>query len=139
MDERKKELTELLENALSDAASEIANEIIDSVSNDLVDAVSNAVADCLTGMEYHLKDGTVVIPRPRMKLMNPDKTKLILCYGGLRIGKGRLNGGEAWNLWVQTAVSSWDAIASYPDRESAAKAMRAVTEAMEQKISLFEL
>jgi hypothetical protein len=140
MEELKKELSEILENALSDAASEIANEITDSVSADLVSAVSNAVANALAEMEYHLKDGTVVIPRPRMKLMNPEKTKLILCYGGLRINKGRIDGGgEGWNLWVQTSIQAWDAIAAYPDRESAAEALQAVSNAMEQKISLFEL
>ena len=140
MEEIKKELSEILEEALSDAASEIADEITDSVSADLVSAVSQAVSDALSEMEYRLPNGTVVIPRPRMKLMNPPTTKLILCYGGLRINKGRIDGGgEGWNLWVQTSAQAWDAIASYPDRESAAEALQAVSNAMEQKISLYEL
>ena len=50
-----------------------------------------------------------------MKLFSPDKTKLLLCYEGLRV--------EGCTLTVQTRISSWETIAVYQSKEDAVAAL----------------
>lgn len=56
---------------------------------------------------------------------------MVLCYGGLRVADS--------SLWVQTRISSWEAIANYQSREEAIEALVKVKNAMEANLSVFEL
>lgn len=64
-------------------------------------------------------------------MLSPDKTKLLLCHGGLRV--------ENTDLMVQTGISSWENIAAYQSREEAVEALVRVKDAMENGLSIFEL
>jgi hypothetical protein len=91
-------------------------------------------------MVFSLPDGTVVTPAPRLKLLTPDREKMLCCYGGLRVDKCKYNGGpEGYALWVQTRACSWDIAAFYGDKGAATEALLKVKSAMEEKLEFFEL
>lgn len=118
------ELTERIEEAVESAVDE---QLTDIVQGMLPEALSEALAD----REFVLPDGTVVRSRRCMKLLAPDKSKLLCCYGGLRV--------DGQTLVVQTRVSSWEAIAAYPSREEAIAALVRVKDAAEAGQELLEL
>lgn len=124
MDELLDELSARMEDLLEGA-------ITDQVTGAVQDALPELLQESLAAFEFVLKDGTIVRPRTQMKLLSPDKTKLLLCYGGLRV--------DGRTLVVQTRISSWESIACYPSREEAAAALVKVKEAMEAGLSLLEL
>lgn len=129
-------LTELMEEKLCDFKSEAIAEI----SEAFTEIVSETVAECLSNIEMHLPDGTMVTPRKKLKLLSPEKDKLIVCYGGLRVDKGKWNGApDGWLLWVQTRISSWDIIATYHEKNDAIAALEKVKSAMENGIEILEL
>ena len=66
-----------------------------------------------------------------MKLLSPDKTKLLLCYGGLRV--------DGRSLIVQTRISCWETIAVYQSKEDAVEALLKVKKAMDAGAVSFEL
>lgn len=61
----------------------------------------------------------------------PYKSKLLICYGGLRV--------DGSSLMIQTRISSWEDIAYYQSREEAIEALLKVKNAMESGVSTFEL
>ncbi len=85
----------------------------------------------LSDHEFKLSDGTIIQSRPMTKVMNPDKTKVLICYGGLRV--------DGCSLVVQTAISRWESLYSFESPEAAVDALKTVTEAIEQRVSLIEL
>lgn len=112
--------------------SERLDEIVDNaISCAVQDVFPEAFGECLPDFEFVLSNGTVVRPRQRMKLLSPDKSKLVLCYGGLRV--------DGTSLMVQTRISSWERIAYYQNREEAIEALSKVKNAMEADLPVFEL
>ena len=115
------------------------DELTDELTARMEEAVACAVHEALPEMlgeglgdfEFVLPGGTVVRPRQRMKLLSPDKSKLLLCYGGLRV--------DGSTLMVQTRVSCWEAIAAYPSREETIAALLRVKDAMAAHEELLEL
>ncbi|MBR5858935.1 MAG: hypothetical protein IKZ05_03345, partial [Clostridia bacterium] len=95
------------------------------------DAMSEALGESFSDFEYILKDGTIVRPKQRMKVFSPDKSKLLICYGGLRV--------DGSSLMIQTRASSWENIAYYPNKEEAIEALLKVKNAMESGVATFEL
>ena len=118
------ELTERIEEAVESAVDE---QLTDIVQGMFPEALSEALAD----REFVLPDGTVVRPRRCMKLLAPDKSKLLCCYGGLRV--------DGQTLVVQTRVSSWEAIAVYESREEAVEALLKVKNAMDAHLETLEM
>ncbi len=94
-------------------------------------ALPEVLSESLADFEFQLKNGTVVRPRQRMKVLSPDKSKLLICYGGLRV--------DGRSLIIQTRISCWECIADYPDREAAIEALNRVKDAMAAGIELLEL
>ncbi len=141
MDEELKEaIGSVIEETLEEKLSDFKDDFVDEISDDLSDLIEAALSECLSDFEFHLSDGTVVKHRSRMKLLSPDKTKLLLCYGGLKVDKCKWNGApKGWALWVQTRSCSWDVIAMYSEKEDAIAVLQKVKDAMENKIDLFEL
>lgn len=128
LDELMDELSSRLEDVLEDAIEDV---LVDQVENAVFSAVEEAISQNLSRCELVLRDGTVIRPKPQMKLLSPDKTKMLLCYGGLRVDKTALH--------VQTGPSCWEDIAVYPDPETAVAALIRVKEAMSAGVELFEL
>ena len=140
MDELMEQLTERLEEAAEEACQDAAEDAIDDLLEDRLDdmvrdtlqeVLPEAVDECLAGYEFVLKDGTLVRPRQRTKVLSPDGSKLLECYGGLKV--------DGTSLLIQTRVSSWEIIAAYPDREAAIAALQQVLAAMEAGEQLLRL
>ena len=124
MDELSSKLEDMLEDVLAD-------QLEDAVTCAVQDVFEEALSASLSSFEFVLKDGTVVRPRPQLKLLSPDKTKMLLCYGGLRV--------DGSSLIVQTRATCWESIAYYKTKEEAVEALKRVKNAMMDEMVLLEL
>ncbi len=128
-----------LDTIIDDLSSRIEDMIEDVLADQIDNVVTNAVYDALpeilnesfSDFEFVLGDGMVVKPKQHMKLLSPDKSKLLLCYGGLRV--------DGSTLMVQTRISCWESIAYYNNREEAVEALIKVKNVMEANLPIFEL
>ena len=123
-------LTDQIEDATCVLQDVLTNQIEDTTC-DLQDVLSEAMTECFSDFEFVLTDGTVVKPIQRMKLFSPDKSKLLLCYGGLRV--------DGSTLMIQTRASCWESIASYQNREEAIESLTKVKKAMDENLTVYEL
>lgn len=131
---------ESVEDALGDVEGIVVDAVEASISSELVGAVSFALNDYFSGCNFTLPDGTVLAQRPKLKVQNPERTKLLVCYGGLRVDKYKLKGQpDRYRVWVQTAPSSWDSIAVYDSKDEAKAAMSRIIEAMKRGEEYFDL
>lgn len=128
MDALMDEMTSRIEDAVEAA---VADQIEEAVTCALQDVLPETLGECFADFEFVLPNGTVVRPRQYMKVLSPDKTKLLLCYGGLRV--------DGQSLTVQTRISSWETIAVYPSREEAVAALVRVKDAMDAHLEMLEL
>lgn len=136
MDEWLDEMEDRIGDAVSDAAENVLNDLLedrldDAVYDAVLQALPEILGDSLARFEFRLKDGTIVRPREQMKVLSPDKSKLLCCYGGLRV--------DGKSLMIQTRLSCWEWIADYSDREAAIAALNRVRLAMEAGEKLLEL
>ena len=135
LDEIRECIQEAIEDALEDKLEDLADEIRDLVEEVSYDFVSEAfeegIEQYLADHEFKLSDGTIIQSRPMTKVMNPDKTKVLICYGGLRV--------DGCSLVVQTAISRWESLYYFETTEAAVEALKKVTEAIGQKVPLIEL
>ncbi len=132
MQELINEVTSALEVAIEDAIEyAIQDAVEDSVNCAVQDALEGALGEALSDLEFTLRDGTVVTPKKKMKLLSPNKSKLLLCYGGLR--------ADGKCLCVQTRSCSWENIAEYPTHEEAVADLLRVKKAMDDGMDSFEL
>ena len=132
MEELASRLEETVQEAVEAAVDDLLEDRVDGAVHDAVqDILPEIFSQCLADFDFVLKDGTVVRPRQRMKVLSPDKSKLLICYGGLRV--------DGKSLIIQPRISSWEWIADYPDREAAVAALKLVHEAMKAGEPLLEL
>ena len=124
MDELSSKLEDMIEDALSD-------QVDSAVTCAVQDIIPEALRESFSDFEFVLKDGTVVRPKHQMTVLSPDKSKLLVCFGGLRV--------DGSSLMIQTRLSSWEFIAYYQSREEAIEALVKVKNAMESGVSTFEL
>ena len=135
LDEIRDCIEEVLESALEEKLESLADEMRDAIEEVSYDSVSEAIEEgieqFLYDHEFKLSDGTIIQSRPMTKVMNPDKTKVLICYGGLRV--------DGCSLVVQTAISRWESLYSFETPEAAIDALKTIIEAIEQRVSLIEL
>lgn len=124
MDELSSRIEDMIEDVLID-------QVEDAVTNAVQEVLSEALSESFSSFEFVLNDGTIVRPRQYMKLFSPDKSKLLLCYGGLRV--------DGSTLMIQTRISSWESISSYNSKEEAIEALTKVKNAMENNLPSFDL
>lgn len=143
MDEILDELSSQIEDMVEDAVEDRVEELVEDAVYDVLDgmfeervkeALENIIRD---GFEFVLKDGTVVRPKERMKVLSPGKSRFLVCYGGLRVEQ-KYKSQNFW-LMVQTGPNSYDGIALYKTREEAIEALKKVAKAMEAGMTMFEL
>lgn len=113
-------LDEILEDKLEDV-------IADTIENNLTEALNNA----LSNFEFVLPNGVVVRPKQRIKILSPDKNKLLPCEGGLRV--------DGSCLIVQTRETCWETLACYQTKEEATEALIKIKDAMAANLPLLEL
>lgn len=133
MDEILDELSSQIEDMVEDAVEERVEELVEDALDDmLADMVKDALDELIRdGFEFVLKDGTVVTPKERMMVVSPGKSRMLLCYGGLRV--------DGTSLMIQTAPYRYENIAHYKTREEAIAALVRVSEAMDAGLTRFEL
>ena len=124
MSELSKHLEVMIEDSLVD-------QIEDAVTCAVQDVFEEALSTSLSRFEFVLSDGTVARPKQQMKLLSPDKSKMLLCHGGLRV--------DGSTLIVQTSTTCWESIAYYTSREEAIDALTRVKNAMLAEATIFEL
>lgn len=137
MDELTSSLSDMLEefeSSLSDTIKDVTEDGLEDILEDILycavsDILPEVISECLSEIKF--ANGTIAKVKQRMKLMNKEKSKVILCYGGLRV--------DGTRLLVQTRNCSWETIETYTTREDAIDALGAVCTAMEEGFSLFEL
>ena len=139
----KEKVREVIEAVLEDKMNDLTDEIADEMEDRFEDIIDNAVSDSiieyfsegieefLSGHQLALKDGTTLQMRQKTRVMSPDKKKIVICYGGMRV--------DGKTLWVQTRISCWEAIFSFETEEKAVEALQKVSAAIEQGLSLVEL
>ena len=121
-------LSEQLEEMLEDA---VADQIEDAVTCAVQDVFDEALHSSLSRFEFVLDNGTVVRPSQLMKVISPDKSKMLLCYGGLRV--------DGCSLQVQTSAMCWSEITYYRTREEAIEALQKIKDAMMTDAPICEL
>lgn len=125
------DLQAMLEDALEDMREELEDKLQEMISDSISEFFAEGMEEVLHNHQFVLKDGTVLQPRQRTKVLSPDKTRLYPCYGGLRI--------DGTTLQVQTRISCWNNLCAYKTREEAVEALLKIKDAMEQGLSLIEL
>lgn len=137
LDDLKNDLEASIRDAIEDATSDMKDDLTDEIEDIIEDTISNyfpeILANCLSDMEFCMKDGTVVRPvqRKRVMLVSPDKSKMLECHGGLKV--------DGCTLIIKTGVNSWHDIAVYRSREEAVEALQRVKDAMLSGVEIFEL
>lgn len=132
-------MDEKITEAIEEQFEELSNTIMDSVQA----SVENAMQNLFARFELALPDGTHLIPRKQLSLTSPDKTKVLLCYGGLRVQDTSKFSGNfypaGWGLSVQTRVDSWEMIYIYETEEEAIKALEKVNKAIRDGADFLDL
>ena len=139
LDELSSQIEDIVEDAVEDKVEDLVEDavydVLDGMFDERVkDALENIIRD---GFEFVLKDGTVVRPKERMKILSPGKSRLFVCYGGLRVEQ-KYKSQNHW-LMVQTGPNRYDGIGRYKTREEAIEALKKVAKAMEDGMTMFEL
>lgn len=125
------DLQAMLDDALEDMREELEDKLQELISDSISEFFAEGMEEVLHNHQFVLKDGTVIQPRQRTKVLSPDKTRLYPCYGGLRI--------DGTTLQVQTRISSWNNLCAYKTKEEAVEALLKIKDAMENGVSLIEL
>ena len=115
MDELSSRLEDMIEEILVD-------QIESAVTCAVQDIFEEALHTSLSRFEFVLTDGTIVRPRQLAKILSPDKTKMLPCYGGFRV--------DGSTLIVQTSATCWESIAVYKSKEDAIKALVRIKETL---------
>ena len=131
MDDLQTIVEEAVENAMVDLRDDLEVTLQESISDSISEFFAEGMEEVLHNHQFVFKDGTVIQPRQKTKVLSPDKTRLYPCYGGLRI--------DGTTLQVQTRISSWNPLCIYKTKEEAVEALLKIKDAMEQGLSLIEL
>lgn len=118
------QLEEMMENA-------VADQIEDAVTCAVQNVFDEALHNSLSRFEFVLENGTVVRPRQLMRVVSPDKTKMLPCYGDVRV--------VGTELRMQRSASIWENIACYSTREEAIEALEKVKDAIMSDAPICEL
>lgn len=137
--QEREELEETIQNILEDQFEDFTASLEDSVES----SVEKAIQNLLSRLEFVLPDGTHVIPRKQLSLTSPDQTKVLLCYGGLRVDDtNRFSGNlypAGWGLTVQTRIDSWEIIHVYEKKDDAVAALEKVKKAIRDGLDSLDL
>ena len=115
--------TEKIIEELSTKLEDVIEDIIsDHVESAVQDVLEESLHSSLSRFEFVLTEGTVVRPKTVAKVISPDKTKMLPCYGGLRV--------DGLSLIVQTSATCWERIAEYKSKEDAVNALKRMIDAL---------
>jgi hypothetical protein len=78
-----------------------------------------------------LKDGTILQMKQKMRAMTPDKKRVLICYGGMRV--------VGTSLQIQTRISCWETFWNYETEEQAIAALQKMNAAIDRGLSMIEM
>lgn len=120
------DIDSFMENLSSKLEDMIEDILVDQVESAVTCAVQDvfeeALHTSLSRFEFVLSDGTIVRPRQYAKIVSPDKTKMLPCYGGFRV--------DGCTLIVQTSATCWESIAVYKSKEEAIKTLERIKDTL---------
>ena len=129
------EIQSMIEDALENMKDELLDEMgerVQEAGNDsLSEIVTEALESFFTSHTLTLSDGTVIQPKEHLKVLSPDKRKLLPCYGGLKV--------DGKTLMIQTRISSWQSLCWYDTQEEAIAALLKIKDAMQSGEKYLEL
>lgn len=128
------------EQMYSELPEEVREEWEEFIECTVASSVRNAVRNILADMECILPDGTHI---NSLRLTSPDKTRVLLCYGGLRVEDTSQFSGQhypdGWGLVVQTGMDNWDMLYVYPTKDEAIAALERVKNALDDHLDALDL
>ncbi len=129
------EMQTMIEDALENMVCELRDEISECVEEAVNDNISEIMTEALEAFfashTFALSDGTIIQPKEHLKVLSPDKRKLLPCYGGLKV--------DGKTLVIQTRISSWQGLCWYDTEEEAVSALLKIKEAMQSGEKYLEL
>ena len=146
MDDLKNYMKDLINEAVESAFDEHSYDLADNVADELDDKIDNAIDNSLReniaeGIEDFFRSGkfviktesgeTVIQAGKRTRVVSPDKTKTLVCYGGVRI--------DGYVLQIQTRIHSWETLCVYHHLADAKEAVKKINEGNENGVPLIEL
>lgn len=125
------ELVEMIQDAVENAMTDAVDEIMATVEDSVEASVQNAIQNMLSDFDFTLPNGVHVSPRKKLSVTSPDKTKVLVCYGGIRV--------DGVSLFIQTRVDCWEEICTYPTKEEAVQALEKVKNAIKNGLEFLDL
>lgn len=119
-----------------DAVTDEIEGLLSELQSTVQEAVEEALADLGGGKAGNGEEKRI------LRVLSPDKNKLLCCVGGLRIADPRDVRNcppDRFMLMVQTSLDSWEGLCSFSSREQAQDALCRIGEAMrkgERELSL---
>lgn len=134
MSANEEELDEILngiQDAVENAMTDVVEDLIGNIGDSVQASVQNAIENMLDSFEFTLPNGVKVTPIKKLTVTSPDKTRMFVCYGGLKV--------DGLTLLVQTRVDCWQPIYVYKTQEDAIQALDKVKKAMIDGIDFLDL
>ena len=130
---------EAMEDKMDDLADSIADElecrlqdiIEEAVNDSIIEFFSEGIEEFLSSHQFVLKDGTILQARQKARVVTPDKKKVLICYGSMRV--------VGTSLQIQTRISCWETFWNYETEEQAVEALQTINAAIEQGLSMIEM
>ena len=128
-----------MEEKMADLADSIAEEldgrlqdiIEEAVNDSIIEFFSEGIEEFLSSHQLALKNGTVLQMKQKMRAVTPDKKKVLICYGGMRV--------VGTSLQIQTRISCWETFWNYETEEQAIEALQKINAAIDQGLSMIEM
>ena len=130
-DEELDEIMNGIQDAVENAMTDVVEDLIGNIGDSVQASVQNAIENMLASFEFTLPNGVKVTPIKKLTVTSPDKTRMFVCYGGLKV--------DGLTLLVQTRVDCWQPIHVYETQEEAIQALDKVKKAMMDGLDFFDL
>ena len=124
-------IEDAMENAMAGLRDEMSEIVQEAVNDSLSEIVSEALEAFFSAHSFKMPDGTVLQPKEHLKVLSPDKRKLLPCYGGLKV--------DGKTLVIQSGISRWEALCYYSTAQEAAAALLRIKDAMQSGMKYLEL
>ena len=130
---------EAIEEKMDDFSDSIAEEldgrlqdiIEEAVNDSIIESFSEGIEEFLSSHQLALKDGTILQMKQKMRAMTPDKKRVLICYGGMRV--------VGTSLQIQTHISCWETFWNYETEEQAIAALQKMNAAIDRGLSMIEM
>lgn len=130
-DEELDEIMNGIQDAVENAMTDVVEDLIGNIGDSVQASVQNAIENMLASFEFTLPNGVKVTPIKKLTVTSPDKTRMFVCYGGLKV--------DGLTLLVQTRVDCWQPIHVYETQEEAIQALDKVKKAMMDGLGFLDL